>query len=594
MKPTTLRRPATGRSFVLTALFAATPLALGCTGSIQNGQGGDEGPSAPGGAATGSGSSGSGGPGPNGTTGMGPSAAGCAGESPSPRLLRQLTRGEYAATVADLLGIANPDITTIPPDNTVRGFTNNAAAAFVSENHLDAYTTVAGQLASRAVAQSLATLVPCRTQDAACASDFVARFGQRAFRRPLNNEEKARYVRLFDTSLTGGDFKVGVELTIKSFLVSPHFLFRSELGTSVGNGRFVLTPYEIASALSYTYIGSMPDEPLLAAAASGALSQKSEIEAQARRLLQSQRGRERVARFFYEWLEVPRSYVATKEASAFPKLFSDPGGIDGLRDAMRAEQDAFVTNVVFDSSKQFAELFTANHSFVNDRLAAFYGLPAPNAGTGVKKVTFPANSPRGGLLTMGMFLFGHARTTASSPTQRGHMVRESLLCESIPPPPPTVDANVAPETPGKTSRQQILNLTASAECTGCHRLMDPVGFGLEGFDAIGAQRTHDNGEPVDTSGEIVGMTKAGGAPATFAGARELSSIIGDSADARGCFAVNYYRFARGFEPTGVDACAVERLRDGFVKEGLSIPELFLRVALADSFITRRSAEVVEK
>ncbi|HEY0708673.1 MAG TPA: DUF1592 domain-containing protein, partial [Polyangia bacterium] len=478
--------------------------------------------------------------------------------------------------------------------NTVRGFSNNVAAAFVSEAHLDAYTTVAGQLATQAVTRSLETLVGCRTQDAACANDFVARFGQRAFRRPLSGEEKARYARLFDASLTGGDFKVGVELTIRSLLISPHFLFRSELGKDTGNGRFVLTPFEIASALSYTYVGSMPDEPLLSAAASGALAQKSEIEAQARRLLNSPRGRERVARFFYEWLEVPRAYVATKEATAFPKLFSDPGGIDGMRDAMRAEQDAFVTNVVFDGSKQFPELFTANYSFVNDRLASFYGLPAPNAGTGVKKVSFPAGSPRGGILTMGMFLFGHARTTASSPTQRGHMVRESLLCENIPPPPPTVDANVAPGTPGKTSRQQILNLTASAECTACHRLMDPVGFGLEAFDAIGAQRTHDNGEPVDTTGEIVGMTKAGGAPATFAGARELSSLIGGSETARGCFAVNYYRFARGFEPTGADACAVDRLRDGFVKEGLSIPDLFLRVALQDSFVTRRSAEVLEK
>jgi hypothetical protein len=598
MKLTTQRGPGLGRSLVSLALVMAPLLSLGCTGSIGDGVSAPDASGAPPAGPRGGGPSTSGGdssgPATSGLAGPNTPAAGCAGETPSPRLLRQLSRGEYASTVADLFGLTNPDISAIPPDNAVRGFTNNVAAAFVSENHLDAYTSVAGQLASRAVAQSLATLVPCATQDTSCANDFVARFGQRAFRRPLSSEEKARYVRLFDASLTGGDFKVGVELTIKSMLISPHFLFRSELGTDVGGGRFVLSPYEIASALSYTYLGSMPDEPLLTAAANGALAKKAEIETQARRLLQSTRGRERVARFFYEWTEVPRAYVATKEATAFPKLFSDPGGIDGMRDAMRAEQDAFVTNVVFDGSKQFPELFTANYSFVNDRLAAFYGLPAPNAGAGVKKVMFPANSQRGGILTMGMFLFGHARTTASSPTQRGHMVRESLLCENIPPPPPNVDADVGPGTPGKTSRQQILNLTATAECTACHRLMDPIGFGLEGFDAIGAQRTHDNGELVDATGEIVGMTKEGGAPATFDGARELSAILGSSATARGCFAVNYYRFARGFEPAGVDSCAVERLRDGFVKEGLSIPDLFLRVALQDSFVTRRSAEVLEK
>ncbi len=156
-----------------------------------------------------------------------------------------------------------------------------------------------------------------------------------------------------------------MELTIRSLLISPSFLFRSELGRDNGQGSFTLTPYETASALSYLFWGTMPDAPLFAAAASGALANKSEIEAQARRLLADPRGRSEIAHFFYEWLESPRAYVATKDQAAFPKLFTSSSSLDTIRAAMREEQDQFVTHVVFDSTKRFDELFNATYTFAN-------------------------------------------------------------------------------------------------------------------------------------------------------------------------------------------------------------------------------------
>jgi hypothetical protein len=206
----------------------------------------------------------------------------------------------------------------------------------------------------------------------------------------------------------------------------------------------------------------------------------------------------------------------------------------------------------------------------------------------------PAGAARGGLLTLGMFLLGHARTDESSPTQRGHMIRANILCSDVPPPPPDVDATFKPGTPGKTSRQQIEALTGTGTCAACHTLLNPIGYGLEGFGGDGAERTTDNGEPVDTTGVINGFKSSTGAPLTFSGPRELSRILADSDDARRCLTASFHRYARGFAAKGVDTGAVQKLANDFVTQRLELPELFVRVALQDSFVTRRSAEVIQR
>jgi Protein of unknown function (DUF1592)/Protein of unknown function (DUF1588)/Protein of unknown function (DUF1595)/Protein of unknown function (DUF1587)/Protein of unknown function (DUF1585) len=561
--------------------LAVALLAMGCTGRIT---GAGATPTSNPGAGSGGGATG----GAGGTT-----SAASPVESPSPRLLRQLTVAEYASTTADLLHLPNIDTSAIPPDVAVDGFTTNVLAAFVSDTSMDAYNSTAGTLGDRAVAESFAALVPCTTADATCASTFVDQFGLRAFRRPLTADEHTRYAALFDATLTGGDFKTGVGLVIKSMLVSPYFLFRSELGADMGNGTFKLTPFETATALSYTYWGTMPDEALLAAAQSGALASKAQLETQARRLLADPRGRARVASFFYEWMDSPRAYDTTKDMGTYPNFFSQPGGTDALVDAMRAEEDAFVANVVFDSTKKFDELFSAGYVYVNDLLAKYYGLTPPGSTT-PQKVTLPAGAARGGLLTLGMFLVGHARTNESSPTQRGHMIRANILCSDVPPPPPNINTNITTTAAGQTGRDQIQALTGSGVCATCHNLMNPIGFGLESFDSTGAQRTLDNGQPVDTTGVINGFTSSTGAPLTFDGPRELSNLLAQSQDARRCFAANFHRYARGYAAMGVDLGAVQLLQQDFLANNLDLPELFIRVALQDSFVLRRSAEVVAR
>ena len=147
---------------------------------------------------------------------------------------------------------------------------------------------------------------------------------------------------------------------------------------------------------------------------------------------------------------------------------------------------------------------------------------------------------------------------------------------------------------GQTGRDQIQALTGSGVCNGCHSLMNPIGFGLEHFDSTGAERTLDNGQPVDATGIINGFTDKAGAPLTFDGARQLSSILAQSDDARRCFAGNYHRYTRGFAAKGVDVPAVTKLQQAFLTQNLDLPELFVQVALQDSFVLRRSADVVPR
>ena len=558
-----------------TLVFAL--VAAGCTGEISSIPGRPDPASTPGG--------------PSGSIPAGVTLG--TSEVPGPRLLRQLTLSEYHSTVEDLLRIGNPDTSDIPPDVAHHGYTTNAVNRFIDSNNIDKFASIADSLADRAVGESYVALVPCQSQDMACAEMFVDTFRLRAFRRPLTTEETARYLALFDAGVTGGDFKVGVSLVIRAMLVSPYFLMRSELGIETAPGRFTLTPFEVASALSYTYWGTMPDDALFAAAGSGALSRKGEIESQARRLLAAPRGRARIAAFAGEWLEASRAYVATKDPKTYPAL-KDAATSSQIVDSMKGEMDAFFTSVAFDSSKKFSELFSADFTFVNDRLATFYGLPQPGTGETFTKVSVGSASQRGGLLTAGMFLFGHAHPDQSSPTQRGHLIRANIFCNDVPPPPPGVDATVKPAPPGKTGRQQIEALTGSGLCETCHNLMNPIGFGLEAFDGAAQLRTLDNGEPVDTSGAINGLTA--GPAITFNGPRELATIVARDPGAQACFATQYYRYVRGFDPgqTGQasDAVATDLLGKAFTGGNLDLPELFVQVALQDSFVVRRSVEVL--
>lgn len=531
--------------------------------------------------------------GPTGTTGTpggkdAPSGIGtqvfalCSGasEAPSPRLLRLLTRREYQNTLASLLFVQEPDVSSLPIEPRVRGFDNNASASVVTSRHVDEYMSASERVVEKALAEQKGQLLTCQPSAAGCAETFVEQFGLRAFRRPLSADERARYVAFFAPDLSGGDFEQGMKLAMQGMLVSPHFLYRAEVGEEQPDGTFALTPYEVASALSYLYWGTMPDRALFDAAADDALGSRAELEAQARRLLEDPRAVDQLSAFSLQWLRSDNALSAFKDKTIYPEFG------DSLRTAMVEEQQRFFTDVALTREGKFSELFNADYVFANGELARFYGLAG--AQSEFSKLSVTAASQRGGLLGLGAVLAAHAHSNESSPIKRGLFVRDRLLCQDLPPPPANLDTTPPGLDPTLTTRARFARHTADAACTGCHQFIDGVGFGFEGFDGIGKLRTVENGMPVDVSGDLRGLTDLSDKTSLpFQGTRALSALLAESESAQRCMTLQYYRFARGYEETKSDACSLDKLQQHFASTDLTVRELLVHLALLDSFTTRR-------
>jgi hypothetical protein len=502
-------------------------------------------------------------------------------EAPGPRRLRLLTRNEYASTVADLLFIPKPSVDNLPVESNVDGFDNNAGAAVVTNRHLDEFLATGERLAVQAMGVSKVRLAPCAPA-AGCDRTFIQSFGLRVFRRPLTPEEVARYQLLFAPSTTGGSFDKGMELVIRAMLSSPYLLYRSELGDKAPDGTFKLSPYEIATALSYFLWGTTPDDQLLEAARSGALGRPDGFEAAARRLIDDRRSRPGMVTFFRQWLGTDGFLFTNKDAAIYPSFD------DTVRKAMVEEQDAFVSHAVFDSTGKLDELYNADYTFASQPLARFYGL----GGGGATALKIPARGTpqtglRGGLLLLGSVLGMHAHSNESSPVRRGVFVRSRLLCQTLPPPPENLNIMPPGLDPRLTTRVRFARHSTEELCKTCHKFIDAVGFGFERYDGVGAYRTQEAGETIDESGEVLGLEDlAVDAVARFAGPAELARLLAASPNARACFARQLFRYARGGEDGGRDSCAIRRLQTLFNDSGFDIKRLLLEVVRQKSFLTR--------
>jgi len=483
-------------------------------------------------------------------------------DRPGPRMLRLLTREEYAATVADLLAIERPAVDEIPVEPRVAGYDNNAGAAIVTSRHVDAYVALGEKLATSARAS-------CDLATASCRTSFVEKFGRRAFRRPLRAEERARFEAMFasDLSPTSAD---GVALVVTAMLASPSFLYRSELGDKQADGTYKLTPYELATALSYTFLGTPPDDRLLDLAAAGAL----EVEKESRAMLADPRSKPRIASFFTQWLDTTPLLSVNKDKTAYP-LFTDT-----VREALAAEQAAFVTQ-----ASTFGELLSADYVFANDAVAQFYSLPG-GMGSTFKKI--PAGANRGGILSLGSVLASHAHSNESSPIKRGKFVRDRILCQELPPPPADADTTPPGLDPMLTTRERFAKHTSDAACRSCHQFIDGIGFAFERYDGVGAYRELENGKAIDASGEIKGREGLDtGTSETFTGPKELAALIAKGESAPRCFATQWFRFSRGLKEQGQEVCTARALGSRFLAKGQSVPELLVSVVTQRSFLLRR-------
>jgi hypothetical protein len=466
---------------------------------------------------------------------------------------------------------------TFPIENRPQGYfyDDSGPAGLVSDVHVTEYLSAAQSLAAYAVSD-VGSLLPCSAQDPGCPAQFVQSFGKRAFRRPLSTNEVAKYVGLIGAQASLGD---GLKIAIAAMLSSPSFLYRSEIGALDASGFYRLSGYEVASALSYLFWGTMPDAQLFQAADHGDLDQPAGIEQQARRMLADPRSREIIGLFALQWLGAEDVVDAIKQPAMFPEFDDD------VRRAMAEETKQFVEYVVFDSSHRFDELLTAGYTFANDKLAAIYGIDGVRGST-LARVDL-SGAPRSGFLTQGSVLATYAHSDQSSPIRRGVFVRERLLCEQLGVPPPNAGM-LPPVDPNGTARDRFSQHSAAPGCRGCHALIDPIGFGFEQFDAIGRFRTTDNGHPIDPSGDLTDLEGIGsGTHAPFQTVPELAQIIAGSQAARSCFTKQYVRFARGVLEAPEDRCAIQGIESAFEASGWDVRELIIAVVKSPGFVWRR-------
>ncbi len=508
-------------------------------------------------------------------------SAACAKPAPGAAPLRRLSNAEYRNTLQDLLA----DVPGIGPavasasQNFVEeaeslGFRNNVDFLGVSSLIAQGYMDSAEALAPLAV--STEKVVGCTTADVPCAKQFVESFGKRAFRRALRPEEVARYTALYDKAAAKGyGFKTGVEWVVFSMLQSTEFLYRVELGAAKGSD-YAPSQYEIASRLSYLIWQSMPDQALFDAAAKGELSDKKQIEAQARRLLKDPKA-SRLLEYFDQWLDTDRLSALDRDTNVYAGIPSN------LPELLQNETHAFVSYLLQSPAGNLSELLTAQYSFLNAELAKHYGVTGPT-GPAYQRVDMPG---RAGVLTQGMLL-AHDKPTRTSIVRRGLKVRLDLLCERVPAPPNDVQLNLEALGSSLTQRQRLELHSTEPACSGCHTLMDPLGVVFEGFDAVGRPRTADEGgQAVDTSSVIAATRDLNG---SVTGAAELGRALANSQAVSDCYVTQSFRFFYGRDYTAADQCSLAELLIAFRDSKQSLSELIVALTQTDQFMYRPAPE----
>jgi hypothetical protein len=344
-----------------------------------------------------------------------------------------------------------------------------------------------------------------RSAERTCAQQILSRLARRAYRQPVGVTEMAPILEFYAAGREQGSFDAGIQRGLQRILSSPRFMFRSERDPeSLAPGAVHrVSDLELASRLSFFLWSSIPDDALLTAAASGALRQPGTLESQVRRMLADPKAGALVANFAGQWLHLRNVRSVLPNSDEFPDFD------DNLRQAFRRETELLFESILRED-RSALDLLRADYTFVNERLARHYEIPNVY-GSRFRRVPV-ADDARRGLLGHGSVLAVTSHAERTSPVLRGKWVLENLLGLPVPPPPadvPSLKGNEEGQKP-RTLREQLAEHRASPVCASCHRVMDPVGFALENFDAVGAWRTKEPGGPIDASGQLADGTPIDG------------------------------------------------------------------------------------
>ena len=336
------------------------------------------------------------------------------------------------------------------------------------------------------------------SEEEGCAKQILSNFARRAYRRPVTDADLEMPLKFYRDARASEDFEGGIEKGLRSLLISPEFLFRVERDPAgiAPNSAYRLTDLELASRLSFFLWSSIPDDELLNLAIAAKLSEPAVLEKQVRRMLADPRSASLVNNFADQWLYLRNLETIIPDAREFPDFD------DNLRRAMRRETELFFESIIRED-RNVVDLLSANYTFLNERLAKHYGIPNVYD-SNFRRVTFDANSGRGGLLGQASILTVTSYADRTSPVVRGKWVLTNIVGSPPPPPPPNVPPLKTDGSTGKvmTMRERMAAHRANQPCAGCHKLMDPVGFALENYDAVGRWRTAEQDVPIDAAGGL--------------------------------------------------------------------------------------------
>ncbi len=445
--------------------------------------------------------------------------------------------------------------TPFPPDDRSLGWERGTA---VSKEWDGATTDAALETATYVSAKinDLAKTTDTDKDRPAKLRDFARNFAERAFRRPLSNDQKKLVEKQFAAS---PDMDTAIKPVVLLVLKSPLFLYREVGGQGDG--------FDVAARLSFGLWDSIPDAELSAAAAKGQLLTREQVLAQATRMLDSPKAKPKVRRFFHHWLNVEQATELGKDAKRFPGF--DPQTVADLRVSL----DLFVEEIVWGKNPDFKRLLTSDEIPLNGRLAKLYGVDLPTDApfTSVK----PDPGHRSGALTHPYILANFAYSAESSPIHRGVFLTRGVLGLSLRPPPEAITPLVPDLHPGLSTRERVTLQTKAQNCMTCHGVINPLGFTLEAFDAIGRYRDQDNAKPVDDGGTY--LTRDGKVVA-LQGPVELGKYLAESPEVHAAFAVQVFHHVaqqpiRAYGPT-----AHADLTKAFTAGGLDIRKLFAEAA----------------
>ncbi len=499
-------------------------------------------------------------------------SARCEESRVGPPMLRRLTRAELAATLHDVFPQLDPQqaVVALGPDPVSSlGFDNDARVLVVGEQAAAEWLTTAETVADLVTEPAmLPQILPCATQGGTgCALELVERHGARLFHRPLDDAERSRYIEHFESVATRSDFPTAIRWTVVALLMSPHAVYRSEVGVEDGGER-ELAPWEVATALAFGFSGRPPSDQLMADAQAGLLDTPEQRTEAARALLRTEGGRAVVHDFVAQW--VGYEAVATKTRNGVDAF-------DQAKGSMVDETHALVDEVLFGEDGDVRDLLVTPETVLDQTLVDFYGWGQ------VGRSARPEHWGRG-LLAQGSVLATHAHADASSPTLRGLFVYERLLCASRPAVPDDIPP-IDPPQPGVTTtrdRYETLHAAAPA-CAACHDAFDPIGFGFEHFDAVGRYRADENGLTIDTRSVL----PLGGdsEPIAFDGIDELAVALADADNVTDC--VSGLTAAYVFGGAGGQTCLAESARDQLVAGEIGLVDYIAELAAAPHF-TRRA------